>query len=83
MSGLLGIELDEGKIEREELYDLIQDPQEQNDLLAFSSVDVEPFRRHLTNYSNEAKAMRAGRQSESVMESDTTLERLRSLGYIQ
>ena len=83
LSGLLGIELDEGKIEREELYDLIQDPQEQNDLLAFSSVDVEPFRRHLTNYSNEAKAMRAGRQSESVMESDTTLERLRSLGYIQ
>jgi len=81
MSGPPGTELGESEIRREELYDLIQDPKEQN-LLAGSSPDVEPFRRELANYLNEARTMRAGRQSESIVEDETTLERLRSLGYI-
>ena len=82
MSGPSGTELGESEIRGEELYDLLQDPKEQNNLLAGSGPDVEPFRRELADYLNEARTMRAGRQSENVIESETTLERLRSLGYI-
>ena len=47
-----------------------------------SDFDVEPFRRELANYLNEARSMRASRQSESIVEDETTLERLKALGYI-
>jgi arylsulfatase A-like enzyme len=77
-----GVEPTEDHLEQEELYDLVADPDERRNLLEGSDVDVEPFRRELASYLREARTMRASRQSETIVEDDTTLERLRSLGYI-
>ncbi|MGH9463678.1 MAG: hypothetical protein ACRD1X_20950, partial [Vicinamibacteria bacterium] len=77
-----GVEPREDHLEQEELYDLLADPDERRNLLEDSGVDVEPFRRELANYLREARTMRASRKSETIVEDDTTLERLRTLGYI-
>ena len=77
-----GVEPQESHLEREELYDLLGDPEEKVNLLEASSVEVEPFRRELAQYLSEARSLRAGRQTEHVVEDDVTLERLRSLGYV-
>ena len=77
-----GVEPQESHLEREELYDLLGDPEEKVNLLEASSVDVESFRRELAQYLSEARSLRTSRQTEHVVEDDVTLERLRSLGYI-
>ena len=77
-----GVEPSEDHLQHEELYDLVEDPDERVNLLVESDFDVEPFRRELANYLNEARSMRASRQSESIVEDETTLERLKALGYI-
>jgi len=82
LSALPGVEPTEDHLEQEELYDLLADPDERSNLLEGSNADVEPFRRELANYLREARTMRASRQSETIVEDDTTLERLQSLGYI-
>jgi arylsulfatase A-like enzyme len=82
LSAPTGVEPTEDHLEHEELYDLLADPDERSNLLEGSDVDVEPFRRELANYLRETRTMRASRQSETIVEDETTLERLRSLGYI-
>jgi arylsulfatase A-like enzyme len=77
-----GVEPTEDHLEQEELYDLLADPDERRNLLEGSDVDAEPFRRELANYLREARTMRASRKSETIVEDDVTLERLRTLGYI-
>jgi arylsulfatase A-like enzyme len=82
LAGAPGIEPTESDLQSEELYDLIQDPNERNDLLAESSSGSEPFRRELGNYLSRARKLRASRRAESIVEDPTTRERLKSLGYI-
>jgi len=77
-----GVEPTEEHVEHEELYDLVADPDERVNLLDEADFDVEPFRRELASYLGDARAMRASRDSEGIVEDETTLERLRSLGYI-
>ena len=77
-----GREPEASDIRSEELYNLAEDPLEQTNLAPDSSSDIAAFRRELANYLSEARRKRASRQSEGVVEDDTTKERLRSLGYI-
>lgn len=81
-----GIEPTESDVQSEELYDLMRDPTEQKNLMLESSSVAEPFRRELGNYLSEARRLRSTRERErereSVIEDETTRERLRSLGYI-
>lgn len=82
IAGPPGKEPEESDVRSEELYNLTEDPLEQNNLAEESSSDIEAFRRELANYLGEARKRRASRRTEDIVEDETTKERLRSLGYI-
>ncbi len=75
------LEIDE--IVTEELYNLVDDPGERRNLLEDGSSNAGLHRKRLFQYLEEAREFRKGRQGTQAAPSESTLERLRSLGYIQ
>ncbi|MEE9263173.1 MAG: sulfatase [Vicinamibacteria bacterium] len=75
-------ELNAGGVHTEELYNLIRDPSERDNLQPKSDRELRFFREELRAYFAEARALRAMRGGEPVILDETVLEKLRSLGYI-
>ncbi len=72
---------DEEQRLREELYDLIEDPQELRNLIELGH-GVDDYRRMLSAHLAKERRLQAGRDSKPVVVDEETMERLRSLGYI-
>ena len=89
LSGPIGDDLGVSSVETEELFDLSEDPDESENLLASATgssapggvSSLAPFRAALRSFLESAKAARALRQGEAVELDDATIEKLRSLGY--
>lgn len=64
---------------REELYDLLQDPQEKHNLAAKQPHLVRQFRRQIRAYQQDQKSFQAGNASLDT----ETLESLQALGYVR
>ena len=76
-------ELFSSGIHKEELYDLVNDPDEKKNLLLDSVQDVGPFREVLNEYLVEVqKGLRTQRGKEITLD-DKLLEDLRKLGYVE
>ena len=83
LSGPMGDDLGVSELSREELYDLKSDPEERENLLPSDESRAHPFRAELRAFLDAAKAARSLRSGEAVELDETTLEKLRSLGYTQ
>lgn len=74
------------RAERDELYDLAQDPEEQNSIFASSPDHAQRARSTLREYSNQARLLRKlhgiGQETQASLD-EHALQQLRSLGYIQ
>jgi arylsulfatase A-like enzyme len=76
-------ELSASGVRQEELYDLTRDPSETENVMLESEHQLRFFRKELRDYFAEASTLRAARRGEAVTLDDTTLERLRALGYVE
>lgn len=77
-------ELADGEIVNEEVYDLVRDPNERENLIA--RVDNESrraYRRELRAYLAEGRRLRRERRGEEVILDEAILEDLDALGYIE
>jgi arylsulfatase len=70
-------------VEKEELYDLRNDPRETANLLVDSDRGSGPYREALRAYLAELRRSRPNLQGEAVAVDDSLLEELKKLGYIQ
>ncbi len=77
-----GDDLGVSELEEEELYDLLKDPHEQNNLLTKTSRDLAEFHRKMRSFLDTARGIRTTRQGQQVELDEEVLERLRSLGYV-
>jgi hypothetical protein len=70
-------------ITHEELYDLVTDPFENNNLAAHYQSDnrLRPFRRDLRDFLEKATTLRSKRQGREILLTDDVLQQLESLGY--
>jgi len=71
------------ELEKEELYDLVKDPKESENLLGRDADTVNRFRAELRSFLEAARAARSLRKGEPVELDDEALEKLKSLGYTQ
>ena len=83
LSGPPGDDLAVGKVEKEELYDLLKDPKESENLIGRNADTVNRFRAELRSFLEAARAARSLRKGEPVELDDEALEKLKSLGYTQ
>jgi len=83
LSGPPGDDLGVAELEKEELYDLVKDPKESENLLGRDADTVNRFRAELRSFLESARAARSMRQGEPVKLDDEALEKLKSLGYTQ
>jgi len=67
----------------EELYDLVADPGELEDLSTAREPEMREFRKKLRAYFDEVTRLRATRSGEEVVLDEAALERLRALGYVE
>ncbi len=82
LSGPPGDDLGATEVEREEIYDMVNDPGEKSDLFGRDEESLNRFRAELRSLMEAAKAARALRRGEAVTLDDETREKLKSLGYI-
>lgn len=71
-----------GELVSEELYDLVADPKERNDLAGSSPLALGPFRQKARAYVDTVHATLATRHTEGLELDEALKERLRSLGYL-
>lgn len=83
LSGPPGDDLGVAELEKEELYDLVKDPKESENLLGRDADTVNRFRAELRSFLEAARAARSLRKGEPVELDDEALEKLKSLGYTQ
>ncbi len=81
LSGPPGDDLGVAQIENEELYHLVNDPMERENLLGRDAHTVNRFRAELRSFLDAARAARSLRKGEPVELDTETLEKLKSLGY--
>jgi arylsulfatase A-like enzyme len=81
LSGPTGDDLGVAKVDKEELYDLVKDPDERENLLSRDADAVSGFRAELRSFLDAARKARSLRQGDAVTLDDETLEKLKSLGY--
>ncbi len=83
LSGPAGDDLGATEVEREELYDLVKDPGEREDLLGRDEESLNRFRAELRSFLEVARTARALRQGDPVVLDEESLEKLKTLGYTQ
>ena len=81
LEGPAGDDLGVNEVAREELYDLIADPEETQNLLLSDDALAQPYRAKLRAFLDDARAARSLRSGEAVELDDETLKKLESLGY--
>ena len=82
LSGEAEDELFVSEVVNEELYDLIEDPGEQKNLLPETTTDIGPLRRDARLLLEKAQALQTKRRGQEVVLDEELLERLKALGYI-
>jgi arylsulfatase A-like enzyme len=82
LSGPAENSLEALELENEELYDLGNDPREEQNLLPDPGIDVESFRRRMRSLLERARELRSGHSAGKVVLDDEIRERLRALGYV-
>ena len=70
-------------IEKEELYDLSNDPREEENLLLESDRGPGSYRKALRAYLAEARKRLLQQQGEEISVDESVLEELRTLGYVE
>ena len=75
-------ELFVSEVVNEELYDLIEDPGEQKNLLPETTIDIGPLRRDARLLLEKARALQTKRRGQEVVLDEELSERLKALGYI-
>ena len=83
LTGPPGDDLGVAEVENEELYDLVKDPKERENLLGRDAETVNRFRAELRSFLEAARAARSLRKGDAVELDNETLEKLKSLGYTQ
>ncbi len=83
LSGPAGDDLGATEVDREELYDLVKDPGEREDLFGRDEESLNRFRAELRSFLEAARTARALRQGDPVVLDDESLEKLKTLGYTQ
>jgi arylsulfatase A-like enzyme len=81
LSGPPGDDLGVNEVESEELYDLVNDPGERENLAGRDSASLNRFRGELRSFLEAARTARSLRRGDAVELDDETLEKLKSLGY--
>ncbi len=82
LAGEVEDELFFSEVVNEELYDLIEDPGEQKNLLPETTTDIGPLRRDALFLLEKARTLQAKRRGQEVVLDEELLERLKALGYI-
>ena len=70
------------EVVNEELYDLIEDPGEQKNLLPETTINIGPLRRDASLLLERARALQAKRRGQEVVLDEELLDHLKALGYI-
>jgi arylsulfatase A-like enzyme len=83
LSGPPGDDLGATVVEREEIYNLSNDPGERDDRFGREEPSLNRFRAELRSFLEAARTARALRQGDPVVLDDETLEKLKTLGYTQ
>jgi arylsulfatase A-like enzyme len=83
LSGPPGDDLGATEVAREEIYDLVKDPGERDDLFGRDEGSLNRFRAELRSFLETARTARSLRQGDPVVLDDATLEKLKTLGYTQ
>jgi hypothetical protein len=81
LSGPPGDDLGVNEVESEELYDLVNDPGERENLAGGDVASLNRFRGELRSFLEAARTARSLRRGDAVELDDETLEKLKSLGY--
>lgn len=81
LTGPPGDDLGVAEVANEELYDLVKDPKESENLLGRDSDSANRFRAELRSFLEAARAARSLRRGAPVELDNETLEKLKSLGY--
>ena len=76
-------ELSVEEIARDELYDLVRDPDEMHNIILQAPQHREAYRRNLGAYLDEARIYRSWKEGEAITENESIRDRLRALGYLQ
>ena len=82
LAGEVEDELFVSDVVNEELYDLIEDPGEQKNLLPETTADIGPLRSDARLLLEKARALQAKRRGQEVVLDEELSERLKALGYI-
>jgi arylsulfatase A-like enzyme len=80
--GPVGNDLAVSHLLEEELYDLLNDPDEMKNLLSASSPTTEDYRQRVRDFLDRAKKIRMTRKGERIELDEELLERLKALGYV-
>ena len=81
LSGPPGDDLGVSEVQTEELYDVVKDPGERENLLGRETDSLHRFRGELRSFLEAARTARSLRRGDAVSLDDETLEKLKSLGY--
>ncbi len=81
LSGPPGDDLGVTEVESEEIYDLLEDPGERENILDREAESLGRFRAELRSFFEAARTARSLRKGEAVELDNETLEKLKSLGY--
>jgi arylsulfatase A-like enzyme len=81
LSGPPGDDLAVNGVESEELYDVLNDPAERENLLRRDGDSLNRFRSELRSFLDAARTARSLRRGDAVELDHQTLEKLKSLGY--
>ena len=82
LAGPVGDDLGVSEIRNEELYNLVEDPQERNNLATERGEELAPFRNRMRSFLDSARVLRSTRKGQEVELDEELLERLRALGYV-
>ena len=82
LAGEVEDELFVSEVVNEEVYDLIEDPGEQKNLLPETTTDIGPLRRDARYLLEKARALQAKRRDQKVVLDEELSEHLKALGYI-
>ncbi|MGH9460647.1 MAG: sulfatase family protein, partial [Vicinamibacteria bacterium] len=82
LAGPVGDDLGVSETRREELYDLVEDPDERTNLAAGRSEELASFQGRVRSFIDGARAQRSTRQGQPIELDQELLERLRALGYV-
>ena len=82
LAGEVEDELFVSDVVNEELYDLIEDPGEQKNLLPETTADIGPLRSDARLLLEKARALQAKRRGQEVVLDKELSKRLKALGYI-